>query len=143
MPVGTTLVTNEVRDGGNAEVEFQLLRTTDREVVYGKKSETPSKPYRLSISHEEVGSGIGERRRSRIRFDKVVASDVDSTKLVTVTAYLVLDIPVGAMNASTEFNHVLANLLSFCATLGGATTTYLADGTGNGADLLLGGKLSS
>jgi len=57
-----------------------------------------------------------------------------------VSAYVVVDLPVGAMSANTESKHVLANLLSFCATTG-AATTVLFDCTGNGAAALIDGSL--
>jgi hypothetical protein len=75
-----------------------------------------------------------------VRVDKTVVSTVDDVTPVTISAYIVLDHPVGALEANTEPAHVLANLLSFCASLG-ATTTILFDGTGNGATSLLNGSL--
>jgi hypothetical protein len=65
---------------------------------------------------------------------------VDATKLVTVSAYAVLDAPVGALIANTEMANTLAELMSFLASLG-ASTTILYDGTGNGAATLLNGGL--
>jgi hypothetical protein len=57
-----------------------------------------------------------------------------------VSAYAVLDIPVGDISANTEPKNVLANLMSFIASLG-ASTTILFDCTGNGADALVNGGL--
>lgn len=67
-------------------------------------------------------------------------STVDSTLPVVISAYAVLDSPVGALVANTEPTNVVAELMSFLASLG-ASTTILYDGTGNGAAALLSGGL--
>lgn len=139
--LSNTLVTNEVKNSAGTEVEFSRSSTGEgRKTVFKASLETPNKPYRLSISHQESGSGINLRRRSMFRFDKTVASDVDATKLVAVSGYTVLDAPVGALTTTAEMAHVLANVMSFLASLG-ASTTILYDGTGNGAVTLLTGDL--
>lgn len=135
-----TLNTNEVKDSSGSEVEFTRLSIADRSTVFAKVGESPALAHRLSISHQESGSGLGKRRRSVVRIDKTIVSTVDSVTPVVVSAYLVLDTPVGAITAGTEPTHVLAEVLSFCASLG-ASTTILYDGTGNGATALLTGGL--
>lgn len=135
-----TLNTNEVKDSAGAEVEFTRLSISDRSTVFAKVGESPALPHRLSISHQESGSGIGKRRRSVTRIDKTSISTVDSVTPVVTSGYLVLDSPVGAITAGTEPAHVIAEVLSFCASLG-ASTTILYDGTGNGANALLTGGL--
>jgi len=79
------------------------------------------------------------RRRSLIRIDKTVVSGVDSETPITVSAYIVLDAPTGAMTSITEASNVLAEVCSFVSTLG--TNTHLYDGTGTGAAALLAGGL--
>lgn len=138
--LSNTLNTNEIKNAAGTEVEFQRLSSTDRSALFGQITETPSLPHRMFISHQESGVAIKKRRRSLIRFDKTVMSTVDSTVPVTVSAYMVLDAPVGALIANTEMANVIAELLSFCATTG-AATTVLFDGTGNGAATLLNGGL--
>lgn len=138
--LNNTLNTNEVKDSAGAEVEFTRLSTKDRTTEFAKTSESPAAPYRLKISHLESGSGIRKRRRSVVRVDKTTVSTVDNVTPVTSSAYIVLDAPIGALVAMTEPGNVLANLLSFCATTG-AATTVLFDGTGNGAQALLQGWL--
>lgn len=138
--LSNTLNTNEIKNAAGTEVEFQRLSSTDRSTVFGQISETPSLPHRMTVSHQESGAAIKKRRRSLIRFDKTVMSTVDSTVPVTVSAYMVLDAPVGALIANTEMANVIAELLSFSATTG-AATTVLFDGTGNGAATLLNGGL--
>lgn len=137
--LSNTLNTNEVKDAAGAEVEFSRLSVSDRATVFAKVSESPSAPHRLSISHQEINVGLKKRRRSVVRIDKTVISTVDSVTPVTVSAYVVLDAPVGALTASTEFANVLAELSSFGFTL--ASSTLLYDGTGNGAAALLQGGL--
>jgi hypothetical protein len=138
MSLNNTLNTNEVKDAAAAEVEFGRLSTSDRKTTFAKLSETPNAPYRLSISHAESGTGASLRRRSVVRFDKTVVGV--STQPRVVSAYIVLDAPTGDLSATTEVKNVIANLLSFCATTG-AATTVLFDCTGLGADVLVQGGL--
>lgn len=138
--LSNTLNTNEIKNSGGTEVEFSRLSTSDRQTVFAQIAETPSAPHRLTIAHQETGSGMKQRRRSVVRFDKTVISGVDSVTPITVSAYAVLDFPVGASTTAAEAANVLAELMSFLASLG-ATTTILYDGTGNGASSLLNGSL--
>lgn len=138
--LSNTLNTNEIKNAAGAEVEFQNLSRDGRKGEWAQITESPALPHRLRVAHQEVGSGIRLRRRSMIRFDKTVVSTVDNVTPVTVSAYTILDAPVGALLASTEMANVLAELMSFTASLG-ASTTILFDGTGNGAVTLLTGGL--
>lgn len=135
-----TLNTNQVKNAAGTEVEMTRISSSGRSVTYAQVGEPPARPYRLTISHNEIGDGIAKRRRSVIRFDKDVESDVDSTKTVTVSAYMVADLPIGGLETNAEFGNVIANLLSFCSTTG-AATTVLFDCTGNGANAILTGSL--
>jgi len=137
--LSNTLNTNEVKNAAGTEVEFSRLATSDRSTVFAQISENPSQPHRLSISHQESGSGIKRRRRSVVRVDKTIISPVDSVTPVTVSAYVVLDIPSGALTTGTEAANVLAELGSFTHT--NASATLLYDGTGNGSGALLSGGL--
>jgi len=136
--LATTLNTNEVKNAAGTEVEFQSIRLQDRTHEYAQITESPAFPHRLKVSHQESGKGLALRRRSVVRVDKTIASTVDATKQVTVSAYMVLDAPIGALTANTEMANALAEVMSFCASLG-ASTTILYDGTGNGAAALLTG----
>jgi hypothetical protein len=138
--LSNTLNTNEIKNAAGTEQEFGRLLINNRETEFSLLTESPSLPHRLSIKHQETGSGVNGRRRSVVRIDKTVISTVDTTLPVTVSAYCVLDAPVGALVANTEMANTLANLLSFCATTG-TGTTVLFDGTGNGAVALLSGGL--
>lgn len=138
--LSNTLNTNEIKNSAGTEVEFQRIASGDRQTEFAQISESPSAPHRLHIKHLESGKGINQRRRSLVRFDKVVMSDVDATVPVTVSAYMVLDSPVGALTTNAEPANAIAELLSFCASLG-ANTTILFDCTGNGATTLLTGGL--
>jgi len=139
--LANTLNTNEIKNSAGTEVEFsRLSQGPDRTTVFAQISETPSAPHRLTIKHLETGKGLNLRRRSLVRFDKTVISTVDSETPVVVSAYAVLDSPVGAITANSEPANVLAELMSFLASLG-ANTTILFDGTGNGAATLLSGQL--
>jgi len=138
--LNNTLNTNEIKNSAGTEQEFQRLATSDRQTEFALITEAPSLPHRLKIQHLETGTGINKRRRSVVRFDKTVMSTVDTTIPVTISAYVVLDAPIGALAAATELANVLANLQSFLATTG-AATTVLFDGTGSGATALLTGGL--
>jgi len=136
--LANTLNTNEVKNSAGTEQEFSRLSVSERQTEFALISEVPSAPHRLKISHLETGAGSTKRRRSLVRFDKTVTGV--SGDPVTISAYTVLDIPVGDLSALTEPTHCLANLISFCASLG-ASTTILYDGTGNGAASLINGSL--
>lgn len=138
--LANTLNTNEIKNSAGTEVEFQRLSTSDRSTVFAQITETPALPHRLTISHQESGGGLTKRRRSLVRFDKTVISTIDNVTPVTVSAYAVLDAPVGALAANSEMANVNAELMSFLASLG-ASTTILFDNTGNGAATLLNGGL--
>lgn len=138
--LSNTLNTNEVKNSSGTEVEFSRIAISDRATEFAQVGEAPSAMHRLKISHLEIGAGINKRRRGLVRFDKTVISSVDNVTPVTVSAYIVLDSPVGGLATNAEPAHVLAELMSFVASLG-ATTTILYDGTGNGAAALLSGGL--
>jgi hypothetical protein len=138
--LSNTLNTNEIKNAAGTEQEFQHLDQDGRSHEFALISEPPATPHRLKVQHLETGTGINKRRRSVVRFDKTIMSTVDSALPVTVSAYAVLDAPIGALVANTEMANVLANLMSFIATTGGGTTV-LFDGTGNGAQALLTGGL--
>lgn len=138
--LSNTLNTNEIKNAAGTEQEFGRIASADRQTEFALLVETPSAPHRLKIQHLETGAGINKRRRSVVRFDKTVMSTVDTTLPVTISAYCVLDAPIGALLANTEMANVLANLNSFLSTTG-AATTVLFDGTGNGSTALLSGGL--
>lgn len=139
--LANTLNTNEIKNSAGTEVEFSRLSSgPGRETVFKQITELPYTPNRLSVKHQETGSGMNLRRRSLVRFDKTIISAVDSVTPVTISAYAVLDSPVGALTTNAEPAHVMAQLMSFLASLG-ASTTILYDGTGNGAATLLNGDL--
>lgn len=135
-----TLNTNEVKNAAGAEKEFSRLSIEDRGTEFALIGEAPATPHRLKIKHQETGVGLTLRRRSVIRFDKTSVSGVDATKTATTSAYVVLDAPVGAVTTDADQKEVLANLMSFCATTG-AATTVLFDCTGNGAQALITGGI--
>lgn len=138
--LSNTLNTNEIKNSAGTEVEFQNLWREGREAVFAQITETPSLPHRMSIKHQESGTGMKRRRRSVIRFDKTVISGVDSVTPITNSAYYVQDYAVGASSTSAEMANVNAELISFLASLG-ASTTILYDNTGNGLATLLNGGL--
>jgi len=137
--LSNSLNTNEIKNASGTEVEFSRLSTEGRGTEYSQITETPSLPHRLSIKHQETGSGVKGRRRSVARIDKTVISGVDSATPITVSAYLVLDAPVGGMTSITEATNAIAELGSFLFTTG--SSTFLYDGTGTGSAALLSGGL--
>jgi len=137
--LSNNLNTNEVKNSSGAEVEFEHLDSEGRTRVFAQVNEPPSGKHRLSIKHAETGAGVKLCRRSAIRVDKTTVSTVDSVTPITNSAYIVVDSPVGYMLTNAELANVLAELVSFVATLGGTTVLY--DGTGSGAKVLLQGSL--
>jgi len=138
MPLPSNLLTNEVKNSAGTEVEFNRLSVLDRSVTFAQAGETPNLQHRLKVSHLEVGVGALLRRRSVVRVDKTITGSSGSPR--TISAYLVLDIPVGDVANFTETTNCAAELLSFCASTG-ASTTILYDGTGYGAAALINGSL--
>lgn len=137
MPLPVALNTNEVKDSAGAEVEFARQSTEGRKLVFARVGEFALR-HRLTVSHSETGSGSSLRRRSLVRVDKDVTGTSGETR--TISAYIVLDVPVGDLGNDTETKNTVANLLSFSATTGAATTVLL-DCTGNGASALVSGSL--
>lgn len=135
-----TLNTNQIKNSAGTEVEFDRRAISDQKTEFKQVAETPSLPHRLNIAHQEIGSGFKKRRRSMFRFDKTVMSTVDATVPCTVSGYVVLDSPVGALTTNAEPANVLAEVMSFLAN-DGSNTTILYAGTGCGADVLLNGSL--
>jgi hypothetical protein len=140
MPLATTLNTNEIKDSAGLEREFTHLQTVGRTREFKLILEAPGYPSRLKVSHSESGTGTSKRRRSVVRFDNSYQGAIDTSKSMIVSAYTVLDIPIGNMGSLVYGKDTLANLMSFCASLG-ASTTILYDCTGNGADALVNGNL--
>lgn len=138
--LSNTLNTNEVKQRAGTAISFSRLSTSARSTEFALVSEAPSLPHRLKIAHQEIGVGLKKRRRSVVRFEKTVISDVDNVTPCTCIAQLTLDAPVGAQATSNNMADVVAEILSFCASLG-ASTTILYDGTGNGANALINGGL--
>lgn len=138
--LSNNLTTNEVKNSAGTEVEFVRLSIGDHKTEFSASGEIPNAPNRLKISHQESGVGFNKRRRSMVRFDLTLQSTVDTTKFTTLSAYTVLDVPLGAFNSSTYFKTVLAQLMSFLASTG-ADTTIKYDCTGCGADALVNGTL--
>jgi len=137
--LANTLNTNEVKNAAGTEVELQSLGIVGRSHTFAKIGESPAFPVRLSINHTEIATGNKARRRSNDRVDITFLSEVDLQTPVTVSAYIVLDAPVGHMTSMSKAADAIAMLLSFNATLGGTTVLY--DGSGNGAQALLTGGL--
>lgn len=138
--IATTLVTNEIKNAAGTEEEFQRLGqgTTERSSLFARVGEQPALQHRMTISHNESGSGSDRRRRSVLRFDKTVTGQIDITKLMKGSAYIVLDRPIGQETTDALVKDLLANLMSLSATTG-AATTVLFDCTGIGASNLISG----
>lgn len=138
--LASTLNTNEVKDRAGVEIEFQRLLSSDRSCEYGKITELPGYPFRLVVSHVEIGSGTSRKRRSLVRFEKTSAGAIDTTVSAKTLAYVVCEIPIGNAATYDDAKDVLAALMSFLATTG-AATTVLFDCSGNGAKALIEGSV--
>jgi len=136
----TDLNTNEVKNRSGVEVEFRRQSSSARQLVFAQVGETPAAPHRITVSHQEIGSGTATRRRSVVRVDQMVSSNLDTTKMVKVSAYAVLDIPVGELASYDSAKDTLAELVSMLASRG-ASTTILFDCTGVAAEALVNGSL--
>lgn len=135
--LNNTLNTNEVRDAGGVEREFTHLQQIGRTREFQQIAETPNLRHRIQIAHREVGALEDLRRQSKVGILKEItgASGKKRKIVFNVTA----DIPVGDMGSTAEAANVLSEVGSLVFTLG--TNTFLYDGTGNGAKVLLNGEL--
>jgi hypothetical protein len=131
------LNTNQVKDSAAAEVEFTQSENLGRTREFRKISETPNLPHRIDVKHAESGKGVTLRRDSVIIITKNVTG-VDGSPVV-IKGQVKLSIPVGNLATMAEPTHVLAEVGSLVFTL--ATSTFLYDGTGNGAVCLINGDL--
>lgn len=136
--IPANLVTNEVKNAAGTEEEFLRQYTSERKLIFAKSGEVPNRPHRLTISHQETGSGVDLRRRSLVRIDKTIAGVSGVPR--TISSYWVSDVPIGDIADYTEVKNANANLMSFMASQG-ATTTILYDNTGYGADAVTSGTL--
>lgn len=132
--------TNEIKNSVGSAVVFNRISTGPRETEFAYSSETPSRPVRLKIKHQEIGTGFTKRRRTLVRFDNTSVSDVDATKTVTTSVQLVGDIPIGGIVSTAAVKDTIAFMMSLLASLG-ASTTILYDCTGSAAVTLLKGDL--
>jgi len=133
--LSNTLNTNEIKNAAGTGLSF----TRKNEFEFQLTDEVPALKHRLLIGHQESGSGIFLRRRSRFRFNKTVVASVDNVTPVIISFVGMLEVPIGALLANTEVKNVIAEGTSFLASLG-ASTTILYDCTGNGARVLLNGE---
>lgn len=137
-PISTALVTNEVKNSSATEVEFQSVENTGKMRVYAKIGEQPALETRLTVKHQEVGSGIKRKRESVAIITLNVVSDVDPALIVPVQAHVKLVHPIGALLTSTPAKDALAMVGTFVFTTDGATFNHAGGGTGASA-LLSGG----
>lgn len=135
-----TLNTNEVKNSAGAEIEFQRLGSSGRQLDFYQVGESPALPHRISIAHQELGSGLSARRRSKVGVIKTVTGQVDASKPAPISAYVVVDSPIGNLTSLAEVTNAVAELMSLLASKG-ASTTILYDGTGYGAEALINGSL--
>lgn len=140
MSLPANLTTNEVKNSAGTEEEFLQFSTDARVRIFAKSGESYAAPHRVTFSHQETGTGSTKRRRSVVRVDKTLAGQIDASKTIKISAYTVLDLPVGNLSSSTEPKNVVANLMSVLASQG-VSTTILYDCTGYGADALINGTL--
>jgi len=138
--LSNTLNTNQVKDSTGAEVEFERMLTNERTSVFQKIGMQEALPHKMSIAHQESGTGMKRRRRSAFRVDLTSISGVDSVTPITDSAYIVLDRAVGASTSDTAATNVLANLLSAVAS-DGSDSTIKFNGTGTFASALIKGTL--
>jgi hypothetical protein len=134
--LNNTLTTNEIKNATGSGLAFERVATgPGKQTEFKLSAETLGNPYRMTISHSRVGSGQSERRRSVVKFTAREEDANDGQKFET-SAYIVVDEPTGRADNQTTLAGLIANILSFCATTG-AASTVLFDGSGNGAKVLL------
>jgi hypothetical protein len=133
----TNLTTNEVMNTAGTEVEFLRWRTNERQVEFALSGEAPNLNNHLLVSHQSVGSGVDERRRSAVIVTKEVTGASGVKRLIKVS--IVADIPEGDIATYTDVITAMAEAGSFTFTSG--TSTFVYAGTGNGASAIINGTL--
>lgn len=137
--LNNTLSSGEVKNASAANEVFEQIRMLDNKRVFRNISYPAGQPCDLTIGHQEIGDGIAKRRRSVIRFDKTFVGGVDATKLATVSAYVVLDSPIGNFSTNTYPKEVIAHVMQLLASDGVGGVAIVHDCTGKGAQTLLNG----
>lgn len=134
----TNLTSNEVKDSAGTEVEFLRWRANERQVEFAKSGEAPNLNNHLLVSHQAIGSGVDERRRSAVIGTQEVtgASGVKRT----IKCSIVWDIPEGDIANYTDVLNLTSKVGSFCF-LDGTGTTFLFAGTGVGVAAAVNGTL--
>jgi hypothetical protein len=127
-----SLVTNEIKNAAGTEIEFSRRSQGVNETEYYALSEGATTEHTMRIKHAVSGTGRNKVQSSAIRFDKTVISTVDLITPCIHSFYFVLKSPIGLMLAKDESKNVIAEGMSFLASLG-ANTTILYDCSGNGA----------
>jgi hypothetical protein len=135
-----SLNTNQVKNAAGTEVEFihKAYANDGSKRIYASTAEVYNLWHRLHVAHQDLGTGVDKRRRSmnQVLLEILGASGVKRKIVGTLS----LDIPVGDLANQDGTKLVMANLLSFNASLG-ASTTILYDCTGSGAVAILDGSL--
>lgn len=135
MPLALTLNTNEIKNSAGTEVEFMRKSCQGSTVEYAQITEAPNREHRFKVQHQELGTGIEQRRRSNLKFRKEVTGVSGTVREVSWS--LTCDIPIGDIADYSEAKNVLAELMCFVASDG---TTLKLDCTGPGADALVNGN---
>lgn len=139
MSLPLHLQSSEVKNSAGTEVEFLHRELVGRKKVYAVKDEVPSRPHRITVQHEDIGAGLKLQRRSNFNTIKNVVSEVDEVTVVPIRISTTIQVPSGHLLTATETKNVIAEHMSFLASIG-ASTTILYDCTGYGAEVLANGS---
>lgn len=131
-----SLVTNEIKNSAGTEIEFRRRSLGNNETEFYALTEGAVTEHTLRVKHTITGVGRNKTQSSAFRFDKTVISTVDLITPCIHSCYTVLKYPFGLMLTNAEAANVIAENMSFLASLG-ASTSILYDCTGNGAQALL------
>jgi len=136
--ISDNLNTNQVKNAAGTEIEFELKSRSENRAEWKKTSEVPGLPFRLVVQHQNIGSGVNQRRRSNLSILKLNQGGIDALKSVKTVCSFTLDIPVGNMPNQNldDAKEVLAAAISMIASTG-ADTVVKFDGTGTAASALL------
>lgn len=103
--------TAAITDGSVTHV-YGLTSLGDRKSIRSESAAPSDLPAEVTISHQDVGTGLGLRRRSNLSFSRM-AEDADGNQGV-VRAYLVVEQPLKIASTATV-KKTTTELIAFLA----------------------------
>jgi hypothetical protein len=103
--------------GANVAKSFALIDLQDSRALSRVAATATTTPETLTVSHQQIGSGLKLSNRHLIRLDKTMTDTVAGQ--VVLSAYMVLQVPQGTtVVTSQEILDIVGRLVAFEQTVG-------------------------